>query len=202
MGDPASAGTDRGPVRLTRESNVRNPTAAVQRCTAMRRSGEFCDAPTLADMPFPICPKHAAQVYDRMVEHLGDKARTAAQMLAEQMRRMRSEPTPEHDEQLARRQAALAAQSQVYYVRIGEHVKIGVTTNMRARMNQLRVELADVLATEPGDQRTERNRHVEFAAERVGRREDFNPSPRLLAHIDRLREEHGEPNITTWPQVA
>lgn len=92
----------------------------------------------------------------------------------------------------------LKAQSQVYYVRLGDHIKIGYTVNMTQRMNALRADLSQVLATEPGGRELEAERHQQFAAERVSRREDFNPSRRLLAHIEEIRAEHGEPLITTW----
>lgn len=100
------------------------------------------------------------------------------------------------------RAAALAEQSVVYYVRIGDHVKIGFTVNMKQRLNGLRVDVDAVLATEPGGRELEKQRHREFANERVSKRENFNPSRRLLAHIDSIREKHGEPQITDYPSFA
>lgn len=182
---------------------MRNPTAAINRCTAMRRGGEFCDAPGMIDMPFPICRKHAEKVYERWAEHLGATARGTAEMFAEEFRKFReADRDPEHVAHMKRRDAALQAQSQVYYLRIGEHIKIGVTVNMKARLSQLRVDPDALLATEPGDAKLEAQRHREFANERVGRRENFNPSRRLIAHIAEVRALHGEPKITGYPNVA
>lgn len=80
----------------------------------------------------------------------------------------------------------------VYYVRLGDRVKIGTTVDLTSRLNSFRtVYMADdieLLATEPGDGLLERERHREFAAERLdARHELFNPSPRLLAHIESVK---------------
>lgn len=83
--------------------------------------------------------------------------------------------------------------SVVYYVRVGDHVKIGYTTHLRSRVCALRVDKDAVLAVEPGWKSREAKRHAQFAAERQGRRENFNPSPRLLKHIEAIRSQFGEP---------
>lgn len=82
------------------------------------------------------------------------------------------------------------ANAVVYYVRIGDHIKIGFTTQLKSRMYSLYVEPLDLLATEPGGRTLEADRHRQFAAERVSpQRELFEPSPRLLAHIVRMADE-------------
>lgn len=176
-----------------------DPTSVVLRCTAQMRSGSFCDAPGMLEAPFPIRDFHA----DKLMKHLGaydammrERLRSIGSMLDERPLDLSGEERKNR----ARKQA-LADQSQVYYVRIGDHVKIGYTTNVRQRMNQLRVDVADVLATEPGGVELEKARHEQFDAERVGRREEFNPSRRLLAHIDAIKAQHGEPNITYYPKL-
>lgn len=76
----------------------------------------------------------------------------------------------------------------VYYIRIGDHVKIGTSTDLRGRMDALYAQPESLLATERGSYELEGQRHRQFDAERVNkRRELFNPSPRLLAHIENLR---------------
>lgn len=83
--------------------------------------------------------------------------------------------------------------SVVYYVRVNDYVKIGYTIHLRERVNSLRINQDAVLAVEPGWRETEAQRHAQFADERQGRRENFNPSRRLMAHIDVVRSKHGEP---------
>lgn len=93
----------------------------------------------------------------------------------------------EADVRRARARVVERAEGVVYYIRVGDQVKIGTTTNLRERMIALRVDGSDLLATEPGGYDVERRRHHEFADERYGRRENFALSDRLAAHIERLR---------------
>jgi hypothetical protein len=76
-------------------------------------------------------------------------------------------------------------QGYVYYLMIGPStVKIGTTTDLKSRLNQLRSDPQYVVAIEPGGRDVERQRHLQFATERIGRRENFRlsetsaPSPR------------------------
>lgn len=104
-----------------------------------------------------------------------------------------------------RREASRAAserQSVVYYVRIHDRVKIGYTGNLKQRLSGLRVDPDALLATEPGGREQEAIRHAQFADERYGKREDFNPSRRLLEHIAQVKTLHGDPVLTTHPQLG
>lgn len=178
---------------------VSDPTSVINRCTVQRSDGSFCDARSMPDGPFPICAKHALRLHEHMrhshlpvigdgLMHRPQDVPEGIQLLEQQWR----------ERQRVKRQASPEDRSQVYYVRIGDHVKIGYSINMHQRLSALRVNRDAVLATEPGGRDLERQRHAQFAAERVGRREDFNPSRRLLAHIEAVRAKHGEPRITTW----
>jgi hypothetical protein len=69
----------------------------------------------------------------------------------------------------------------VYYLRLDERVKIGTTANPRQRFGALTHE--EVLAFEPGDRTVERQRHAEFAGDRLGTSEWFALTPSLRAHI-------------------
>jgi hypothetical protein len=78
----------------------------------------------------------------------------------------------------------------VYYVQLtGGRVKIGWTRDLEQRMATFRARMEDVLATEPGAYNIEKRRHRQFAADRIGRTEEFNQSDRLMAHIARLAEQ-------------
>lgn len=174
---------------------MNDPTAIIQRCTAQRSNGEFCDVRSLPDAPFPICRHHAEQVYRHWDEIDDARKRLAIHLF----NRPPSPPTRNaYQAQQERRKRLAEQQAVVYYVRIGDHVKIGTSTNLKMRLSQLRLDADAVLATEPGSYELERQRHREFDAERIGRREDFNPSRRLLAHIETVRAEHGDPVITTY----
>ncbi|MCP9209296.1 GIY-YIG nuclease family protein [Streptomyces cucumeris] len=80
----------------------------------------------------------------------------------------------------------------VYYVRRGTMVKIGTTTNLHERMRAILPE--EILATEPGGQKTEFARHRQFSALRVdGQREWFHAGAALQDHVQRVRAQHGAP---------
>lgn len=82
----------------------------------------------------------------------------------------------------------------VYYVELASGiVKIGTTARLRERLVGLRLRPADVLAAEPGSYPLEKQRHRQFAALRIDRREDFRAEPALLGHIARVRAQHGDP---------
>lgn len=117
----------------------------------------------------PICLHHALKVNSRV----GEEAR------ADSRAKAATAPLP------------VPATSVIYYVRIGDHVKIGTSTNVASRLRSFYIEdPAALLATEAGGHALEAQRHREFAAERVRPdRELFNPSPRLLAHIATLAEQ-------------
>lgn len=88
--------------------------------------------------------------------------------------------------------------SVVYYVDLGDCVKIGYTTNIRTRLSGLRVDPHQLLALEPGGRELEEQRHQQFRSSRIGRRENFARTPILEAHIAMTLEEHGLPD---WAKV-
>lgn len=98
-----------------------------ERCTAQRSSGEFCDDFGMEDMPFPICAKHAAQVYRRIsqiAQNLG------ADPLFRVYEMMGFKPGWQKEDERKKR----CHDHVVYYVQIGDHIKIGVTTNLKQRL--------------------------------------------------------------------
>lgn len=164
----------------------------LRRCTVERKDGSFCDSQGMPEAPFPICGFHARKLYGFLVEVMNEALFLPS----------KPEDKPGGANWTAREadhKKAVQAQSVVYYVRIHNYIKIGYTTNVRARMSQLRVDsLSDVLATEPGGKDLELSRHKQFADLRIGARENFKADKRLMAHIEAVRDFHGEPNITTY----
>lgn len=98
----------------------------------------------------------------------------------------------EADEQAARLEAAkvaaasgepVPAESVVYYMRVGNRVKIGYSTNLKQRLTAVVPE--EVMATEPGGRLLEQVRHRQFAELWVAR-EWFRLEEPLIGHIARL----------------
>lgn len=167
------------------------------RCTVQRRQGDFCDRPTHEDMPFPICLDHALKLYLHMSDEVRRRALGGPEERAAAQARM--------NDRDARRRDAQRAQSVVYYLRLGQYIKIGYTENMQERLKALRVyddTQGAVLATEPGGRREERARHLQFADLRVNRRrEDFKAEDSLMRHIEAVRARYGPPVITGYVHV-
>ena len=55
----------------------------------------------------------------------------------------------------------------VYFARIGRNIKIGTTTNLRARCRKFYIGLDDILAVVPGDRRVEAAYHHRFGRSRI-----------------------------------
>jgi hypothetical protein len=90
-----------------------------------------------------------------------------------------------------------AAGSIVYYIRRSHLVKIGTTVEPANRFRELLPN--EILAFEPGGTAEESFRHRQFAHLKV-RREHFRPEPELMAHIQFMRDLHGDPD-PSWPTV-
>lgn len=73
----------------------------------------------------------------------------------------------------------------VYYVRIGNRVKIGTSTNLRDRLQAINPE--ELLALELGGHNVESRRHRQFASLRT-HGEWFRYEGPLAEHIERLRQ--------------
>jgi hypothetical protein len=80
----------------------------------------------------------------------------------------------------------------VYYLRFGDRVKIGTTRDLKARIKAIYHD--EVLAVEQGGVAAERMRHLQFAKHIItGQREWFSLAPELVAHINELRTDYGQP---------
>lgn len=137
----------------------------------------LCGAAAHEDAPVPVCWEHAMTVHRFVLKRIADPTTWSPAVQLEPSQR-----------------------SVVYYVRVGELIKIGTSIQqLKKRFSDLPPD-RQLLAVEPGDEVTERMRHGQFATERVAvNREWFNPSPSLWRHIEQLREEHGAPTGETHP---
>lgn len=140
----------------------------------------------------PLCEGHFRDVgmawFRDNIELVRGVTEVASQeIMFDRVRRDAEFRRPERDALAEQMRAEREAGAVVYYLRIGDRIKIGFTVNLPQRLMALRLDPSVVLATEPGGRDVEQRRHREFADERYGRREDFAPSDRLLAHIERLK---------------
>lgn len=144
-------------------------TAISTTCTAATDRGDFCDATSLPDAPFPICLSHAAQVM-RFLNGAIDQA----------------EPEESQDDRLTAIQMPAEDSPIVYYLRIGEHIKVGYSANFTSRRRHYPPD-AELLAIESGDRLLEQRRLRQFQQHKAMRREWFHPGRELMQHIEQLR---------------
>lgn len=156
-------------------------TTGLRRCTVQSRLHNFCDDPSIADAPFPICAFHATTLFRFMSDALDGADELTRTLLGFE----------ELDETRARRfRAERKARTKpgiIYYLMIDGLVKIGYTADLKQRL-ALYPPTAQLLATEPGDQSTEAQRHTQFAGLLTARREWFTPGPALRDHIEGLAD--------------
>lgn len=124
------------------------------------------------------------EIDERAVEIAGQLVRWDLKNRAEQAEAQRQEF-------LAQRRQQEERDCWVYYIRCGQLIKIGMTTNLASRFTSIRPN--EVLAIEPGGLERETAMHQKFASMRAGG-EYFHPGPSLQAHIKSLRDELGPPN--------
>lgn len=92
----------------------------------------------------------------------------------------------------------LGLPSVVYYLKLGNRVKIGTSTNLKARLKAVPYEI--LIAVEPGGNALERRRHAQFANLRRNG-EWFEATQELLEFAVTVRQEHGEP-VGVWNSLV
>lgn len=129
-----------------------------------------CDEPAWDQVNVPLCLKHAMAIWNGINEALRSHMAAVETMAAE---------------------TAASPQPVVYFVQVGERIKIGTTTGLRGRLESFRTMAGDepkVLLVVPGSYTEERQAHALFADERI-RGEWFRPSERLLQFIAERRDQ-------------
>ena len=152
-----------------------SPYSRATRCTVEISLGHFCDVKRAPEMPFPICAEHALQLYRRMQDMVEDTTvrklmtvQTADNILAHHRAKTNSE------------------QHRVYYVRVGDLIKIGTTRKALSDRLAAYPPNAELLAVERGGTDVEAKRHHQFRHLLAMRKEWFHPAADLLDHIARL----------------
>lgn len=76
----------------------------------------------------------------------------------------------------------------VYFLRNGERVKIGTSTNLASRMTSLSLRMTDVVLVLDGGRELEERLHRRFHAHRIGRTEWFNLAKEVWDFVDARRK--------------
>lgn len=156
------------------------------RCTVERSDGKFCDVASAPDMPFPICAEHAIQVYVRLKQTVDA---ISPDLIDNAVLNSRF---AQIDERRRREVKADAKRFHVvYYVRVGDLIKIGTTRSLRERVSSYPPG-SELLAIEPGGTEVEYLRLKQFRHLLASAKEWFTLGPDLLAHIEDVATQNAE----------
>lgn len=125
-----------------------------------------CETGTWDNAPVPLCREHAMAVWVCINETLKAKLAPLDEL-----------PAPDRP-------------PVVYFIRVGDRIKIGTTIGLRGRLDSIRTMAGhepEVLLVIPGGHIEERQAHALFAAEHV-RGEWFRPSEHLMQFIAERRD--------------
>lgn len=172
-------------------------------CGVLKADGRDCEVPVDPGSRFNICPRHYRAIYDHFRDvgapsltqstrlHASCPACGVRALIASVKNRTATCASCGHDvgaiDVVApqRRPGPLASEppevSVVYYIRFGDRIKIGTTTNLQRRLTALPHD--EVLFTEPGSYELEQQRHRQFNRHLIAGREWFEAHPDLLNFI-------------------
>jgi hypothetical protein len=159
---------------------------------------EFCQLPgcdkftiRLAGRSLGICDLHAMPVvqWSAIVMDEHEQRMLKADVEARRLHRERRFDRAEE----RRREKARTEPGWIYYLLVGERIKIGYTVDVRRRLRAYPPD-SPLLALHPGTKQTEHDMHVKFAGSKAAGREWFLDTPEIRAHIKQVIEQFGEPD--------
>lgn len=148
-----------------------------------------CERPTitLAGDSLGICYIHAADIavyWDIQMEDFRVKL-ARVDRIEKQAARDRLET--------ARFEQRLNSPGYIYYLLVGDRIKIGFTLDVRQRLRAYPPG-TPLLAMHPGTKQLEKELHQQFAGARAAGREWFIDAPEIREHIKTVIEQFGEPD--------
>jgi len=133
----------------------------------------------------PLCAPHANDVAEALAAARAAPI-TNAQVAAE-FRRQSERAAAE-----ARARSRATAPGWIYYLRIGDRIKIGYSRDVKRRMRAYPPD-SKLLAVHPGTPQMETEMHQRFAGSRAAGREWFNETVDLREHIAAVIAQFGDP---------
>lgn len=151
-------------------------------CVVAIEGEDLCGQDALPGAPWPACTRHALDMYRHVASLMTDRTinvpslvRTLVEFDANGGKRAGQ----------ARPDVMNGWPSVVYYLQLGELIKIGRTTRLIPRIRQY-PPTARLLAVEPGADAVEQRRKEQFVHLLAARNEWFRLGPELMAHVGQL----------------
>lgn len=149
---------------------------------------DYCSRYCSEKFDAPLCDEHVLQVWSLVqAQHANSVARSQARLAEER--------------KAATRDERMSAPGTIYYLRVGDHIKVGYASHLESRLAAY-PPTAELLATHPGTLRDEQALHKRFTTHRVAGREWYAPATPILEHIDTIIAHHGKPKRPEPLQVA
>lgn len=143
----------------------------------------FCAYPQCTDHTqwndTPLCPEHAAIVWKTFDERTTEAHK---QVIRGEHREAAAAIRSAEAEARAEKRFASNRPGSIYYLRVGDRVKIGFTADLYQRMMQYPPN-SELLATHPGTPAMEKRIHQDFTRHLADGREWFHPNTELSEHI-------------------
>jgi hypothetical protein len=142
-----------------------------------------------------LCTTHAVDVATAVIQHQTDMQRVKDFFEHQTTERaVRADEWRREEERYEAEKARVRkdADGFVYYLQVGERLKIGYSVDVKRRMRAYPPG-SRLLAVEPGDRDLETRRHRQFAGSLTDGREWFSPTLDILELVQELVDVYGEP---------
>lgn len=153
------------------------------------RASNYCAYPECSDFALyqgtPLCRDHAAHVWSIF------ESREPALHHAHAREQFKSRQVERKDAQIeatTARRLSSQRPGYVYYVEVGDRIKIGFTENVANRMRAY-PPTSTLLAVHPGTPIMEKEMHSKFRVHLAEGREWFKPSDELTAHVEAVAKQ-------------
>lgn len=156
---------------------------------------QFCT--TRADLRYqrrgvPFCREHTLLAWSVVEDEIRHSSMSPDELRAEREATEKAKET-----ERAERAAKNAESGTVYYLKVGDHIKIGFASNLFQRLTSY-PPASVLVAVEDGSLNLEAQRHREFADFLDAGREWFVQGDRLMAHIETLAATGAHVRYTGW----
>lgn len=168
-------------------------TARIHRCTTLKATGHFCDQPSVEDVPFPICARHAVSLF-RHMQGLTDAEVEALRPTPPS--RPHVSPKTRRERNKAIKSLLPHGASVVYAVQFPDGIiKIGCTANLPKRLSFYANQDGALIGFMLGELADEQAIHASLREHLARGREWYNPTPAVMSAVNDMREHFNMPHI-------
>lgn len=140
--------------------------------------------------PLPFCQEHLLLMWSYVDEDMRAANRTPDDVENERAEIVEAKIQRNHETAHVE-YAKRPKRGLIYYLQIGEYIKIGYTSNPKRRGSEYPPG-SKLLLSYPGSHEDEKRLHEKFSAYREAGREWYMDAAEIREHIEELRAQHGQ----------